>query len=428
MAFDPDALKTGTNSKKSPAPKSERLFLVVDSYETPADGFHFAVGRRFDNPDEVVRVRLNTVEERIKDRPKLDPEKIRSQYFTGENTRDPLVKKKEANIKLLAFDDAILIKNEGGVSEYRAHWGQTISTEPEAEIVSGMAHIRLREAGENQRSAQAYVEMIKDAVVIDGTNARKVLTDAMAITDDKGRGRDPFAIVRINYNGTVYGTARIYPVTGTKSVFDQNLGSNKEVPFKLDGQTTVNRIMSGDIIGDANGYINQQADIVRAIVAGLEGADLPVLNDNAHVDRNKNMYAGAKVGQLVIEVLPCEKIEFGPDSRKTYLNDKFKVRRYHLQGYDIPKAQDGQEVNLVSGYTKTVVGFQRHPDGTPYAVYASPTETFPNHQEMKAIVAADLAAPAPAPAPEPEMAANEKKKKSASKKAESSASADGPSM
>lgn len=412
MSFNPDALKNNAAQKQSmPEAKPVRLFMHVEGYETPDNGFHYAVGYDHNNPEQKIRVRLNTVDERIKDRPKADPDRIRAQYVSGENTRDKLIDKKKADIKLLAFDDALLINNEDGVAEYRAHWSQTISTDPQAEIMTGMAHIRLREASENQRNAQAFVEVIKDAKIAD-SNIRKMLTEMVDIKDEQGRGRDPFAIIRIRYQDQIYGTARLYPAMGTNTVFDQNLGGNKEVSVKLDGKSTMEAIMSGKVIGEPGGYVNDQADIIRAIVAGLEGSEEPVLNNASYRDRNLNLYQGAKGKDLVIEVLPCEKIEFGPDSRKTYLNDKFKVRRFHLQGYDIQNEQpEGRSVSVKNGYADTVVGFQRHPDGTPFAVYAAPVLTFPKQVPLNELAMSDLAKPEVAPAPEAPTPKDTKKKK-----------------
>ncbi|MBJ8931610.1 hypothetical protein [Citrobacter freundii] len=423
MAFDPNALKNNTANKPAPKnAKSVRLFLHVTSYETPDDGFHYAVGFDHNNPEQPIRVRLNTVDERIQDRPKADPEKIKAQYISGENTRDKLSDKKKADIKLLAFDDAVLINNADGVNEYRAHWSQTISTDPNAEIMTGVAHIRLREANENQRTAQAFVEVIKDAKIAD-KDIRKMLTEMVDTKDAQGRGRDPFAILRIRYQDQVYGTARLYPAMGTTTVFDQNLGGNKDVPVKLDGKSTLDAVMSGENLGNAGGYVNDQADVVRALVAGLEGAEVPVFNNPALRDRNTNLYHGAKGGQLVVEVLPCEKIEFGPDSRKTYLNDKFKVRRAQLQGYDLQQEQtDGRNISVKNGYTETVVGFQRHPDGTPYAVYASPVETFAKQLPLNELSTSMLAQPVAEP--EPQAVKTSKKMKSV----EASAENESPSL
>ena len=398
MSFDPDALKQKSNYERPKSVKPVRLFLNVTHYDLPDNGAHYAVGHNFDNPEQQIRVRLTTIDERIKERPKQDPDKIRSMYVSGENTRDTLAAKSKAGITLLALDDAMLISDAGGISEYRAHWPQTISTSSDAEIISGMGHIRLREAGENQKSAQAFVELIDDAKVVDGSNIRNFLTEAVEITDDKNRGRDPFAIVRIEYNGQIYGTARLYPATGTKSIYDQNLGSNKDVAVKLDGKSTMAAIMSGNVVGAAGGYVDQQADVIRALVAGLEGDENPpVFNDASSQARNANIFYGAKAGQLVIQVLPAQKIEFGSDSRKTYLNDKFVKRRYQLQGYDLPGGgeQDGKHVSVKNGYTPTVVGIQRHPDGTPYAVYASPKETYPVQVPLNDLSVAVLAKPEP---------------------------------
>lgn len=404
--FDPNKLGQRSGGKPSKAPRAERVFLVVENYETPADGFHYAIGYRADKPDEKIKVRLNTVRERSADRPNDNVDKIKAQYVTGENTRDSISDKAKAGIKLLSFDDARRLgKDENGVIEYRAHWPKTMSTNPEAEVMSGFAHVRLREAGEyngRRLPAQAYVELLKSSVVVDKDCVNKALSDALAIKDDHGRVRDPFAIIRVMYEGKVVASARVYPSTELVKVFDQSIGEHKEVPRKLDADKTINDLMTAKP-GNSD-VANRQLDTARAVIAGLSGLDEPKFNsqDEGVVESNRNLYYGAKTGALKVEVIAAEKIDFGADSRKTYLNDK---DRPHLAVYTIKEAIDETKVREIPGYTRTVVAVHRHPDGEPYAVFASPVQMYPKALKLDDLTmnpASEPALTAEAKAAEPE--------------------------
>ncbi|HDL7092032.1 TPA: hypothetical protein PXM39_003532, partial [Yersinia enterocolitica] len=293
--------------------------------------------------------------------------------------------KKKSNIKFISFDDSLLLAEKDGVSEYRAHWGKTMSTDPTAEIISGVGHIRLRQPENgSERSAEAYIEFIKDAQPVVKKNIKQQLTSGLAIKDEQGRARDPFVIIRVGYQDKLVTTVRLFPATETKAIFDQNLGANKEIRTLVDSEKTIEHLLSGKPLSNSptTAYIDNQADTVRAVVAGLLGRKEPTFNDPSNKERNLNIYHGAKGGQLNFELISAEKIDFGIDSRKTYLNEK---SRPHLAAYDIKSGEEGNEKQqfVTSGYTETVLAIHRHPDGEPYAVFASPKEMWPKTQVMK---------------------------------------------
>ncbi|MDB6010597.1 MAG: hypothetical protein JWL65_2847 [Gammaproteobacteria bacterium] len=380
--FDPSRFnrRTSTPSK----PQSERLFVARERYETPPDGFHFVVGRLVNDPEVQVRVRLNTVKERVEDRPRDDPEKIKSQYVSGENHRDSVADKAKADIPLLSFDDARKVGTHDGVVEYRAHWPKTMSTNPEAEALFGMAHIRLRDAsdlGDGVRTnAQAYVELFKETAVASRDNIDAALSRALRIQDEQGRARDPLVILRVRHDGKQVAAPRIYPGTEKKSVFDQGLGDYKEVSRRVDAGTTLERVMSA--APGRNDFETRQLDTARALIAGIKGLGEP---EFASPDPNirgdlRNLYYGAEQGALDVEIVAAEKIDFGADSRKTYLADK---DRAHLAAYEIREESEAdQQPRRYAGYAETVLAVHRYPDGEPYAVFASPAEMYPRMTKL----------------------------------------------
>jgi len=380
--FDPSKLSARPSNSSAPSGRSERIFMVVDTYETPDGGFHFAVGHRPDRPEEKIRVRLNTVAERIQDRPKLSPESVKSQYVSGENTRDTIADKAKANIKLVAFDDCRRLSQTEGVTEFRAHWPKTIATQPEAELMTGKAHIRLKPASDHANGhskAQAYVELIKGAAQPTAENIDRLLTDALAIKDADGRARDPLMIMRVKHQGKIVGTPRLYPSMNTAKTFDQALGEEREITRPVDADVTVARLMGGE--PGYNDRQNAMLDAVRALVAGIKGDGEPTFNstDLAIHTKARNLYWGAKEGHLEVEIVSAEKIDFGADSRKTYLKDKDLPQ---LAAYVVKEPKEDQSFRETSGYTDTVIGVLRHEDGEPYAVYASPAQMYPKAYKL----------------------------------------------
>lgn len=379
-SFDPSKLgQRSGGGQANKGPRAERVFMVVEKYELPGDNFHFAVGHKVGNPDERVRVRLNTVAERCRDVPGANAEKVTSWYESGENVREPLAGKAKSCIKFLSFDDARLIgKDDAGVAEYRAHWSKTMSTDPGAEVLAGTAHVKLKDAdtyGGHRISARAYVEFIRGKEALSGENADRVLMAAFAIKDDQGRARDPLAIVRAVYDEKVVATARVYPSNKVAKVFDQVRGEHKEVNQKADAEVTIR-----DLLSAQPGFSDKELDKARALIAGVMGLDQPKFNstDERIVGEVTNLYYGAKSGALQVEVLAAEKIDFGPDSRKTYLNDKNQPQ---LAVYTV-KSKEGERQREAPGYTDTVIACHRHDDGELYAVFASPAVMYPKMQTL----------------------------------------------
>lgn len=383
--FDPSKLKQRTSSKQQ-GPRPERLFMEVTSYETPADGFHYAVGKRFGSgvEGEPVRVRLTTVAERAADRPDVSREKIEGQYVSDSNHRDTIADKAKAGIRLISFDEALKVaKGEDGVTEYRAHWPKVISTDPSAEVMSGMAHIKLVDAKEidgKRIKAKAYIELLQGAAVVDGSNVDEALFKALTIRDEVSRARDPFAIVRVFHNDAQAAAVRIYPERETKKVFDQARGEHRDISIKTDAAVTIASLMMGK--EGFSDFDTQGKDMVRAVMAGLKGEELPPLasTDPVVAEKMMNYYYGAKEGHLKVEVVAAEKIDFGVDSGLTYLKDK---GRSHLAAYNIEEPAANDTVKRTVGYVETVIGVHRHPDGEPYAVFASPVALWPKNSMTK---------------------------------------------
>lgn len=364
---------------------NERLFVVVENFEIPNDGYHYAVGYKANSPAEKVKVRLNTVEERAKDFPKADVEKIKEQYFSGQKHRDSLADKAKDGIIHLSFDDARKIEGaSGGVAEYRAHWPKTMSTRPESEVISGIGTILLREQGSNNK-ASALVNFIKDVTEINEDNIDAVLAKGLSIKDDIGRAKNPYISFKAYYEDDLVAMTNLYPATKNTPVFDQNTGAYKDVRTKVDAKETLDRLFGTEKTGDIalDGYL----DRAKALIAGIKGFEEPKYfsTDANLIETARQYYFGTKEGKLKVVAVENESIYFGSESRKTYLNDK---ARPHLNAYNA--ADENDDTKTFQGYTDTVIAVDRYPDGEPYAVFAAPASMNPKMLRFSQVSQADL--------------------------------------
>lgn len=379
----------------------ERVFMEVDHYDTPADGFAFAVGHAINNPEQKLRVRLNTVSERVEDMPNAQQAGVQSQYVSGTNTRESLADKAKANIKFIAFDGAKFLGEEEGVKTFRAHWPNTISPNPNIEFVSGMGSIVLRDSDtEAQKRAQARIDIVKSSQLVNKENAKDVFLSAMSIKDDQGRARDPFIVMRLRAPNPqkdgqmqMVGSARLYPARTEKSQFDQNIGENVTIRVPADSDMTLDNLLSG--VPAYTTDANKVADMARAVMTGLLGMEEPVFNTiktsetSGYLDKVRELHYATKAGAVEVEVVSMEQIDFGKDSAKTYLANK---NQFHLRAYEMTFENSGK-VSTANGFAPTMVAIQRHADGEPFAVYASPMAMSPYVKMLNKINLKPEAAP-----------------------------------
>ena len=377
--FDPAIAKDALKQQQAPAQRErrvydERVFMEVERFQlSRTGGDEWAIGRSITNPEEKVMVRLSTIEERMSDLPQANEAKLRQSY-EGENRRETLAEKAQGKIKLIAFDGARpLGVSEDGMKQYRAHWPQTMAAKPEAEVLHGLGTISLFQPKDGAPGkASAHVEYLRTSTIVDGSNVREALVSALATKDDLGNARDGHAIMRVYHGGTEFATARVFPAREETAVKDPLYGDSKTVRLPVAGEASVQALLDGKRAGLDN--VDVQNDLARAIVAGMLDDDEPPVSHVMAPEKAANFFYGAKAGELTVEIVAAERINFGLDSAKTYLKD---IDNPKFAGYLVRTEVEGERTTVERGYGNTVTAIQRHPDGLPYAIYASPQEHFP---------------------------------------------------
>lgn len=376
-AFNPEIAKDALKPQAAPQRRvyDERVFMAVESYLLSRDGGEqWAVGRSITDPEQRVKVRLSTVEERLSDLPQANEARLRQSYETGEFRRETLVEKSTGKIKLIAFDGARPLGEDAeGVKVFRAHWPQTIAAKPDAEMTVGLGSIVLYQPqdGSNNR-ADAYAEFLRTATLVDPSNVRQALESALSPVDDQERARDSHALMRVFYAGNEVATARVFPAREKTEVKDPVYQDTKEVMQPVDAERSFHALREGAKTGIQSMDANN--DLVRAVVAGMLDDDEPPVVNVIQPEQAHNFFYGAKAGEFSVEVVAVERIRFGQDSAKTYLKDSGNPK---FANYMVRTEVEGQRTTTERGYGNTVVAFQRYPNGAPYAVYASPQENLP---------------------------------------------------
>lgn len=377
LPVDPKSGSTPSSEQETKRPRSERLFVNVERYETPNDGPSYAVGTTL-NGGEAVRVRLSTINEHHGDRPKKSLESIKSLYSTGETTRPKLTDKAkgDAPVKLLSFDDARLVQSSDGTKEYRAHWANTMNTNNDGEYFVGQAHVRLREVGERQ---QSFIEVVKGTSLIDPANPEESIRQAMQIKDEHGNSRAPFVMARVfDEQGDLKSGQRIYPLREEIQYYDDATGENKTGSKNASADALMSHLTAAE--PGENAKTTAAQDTFRAIIAGYKGED-PVLatKDDRSVAALKNMAAGIAAGALRVELVEMETLKFGKDSHKTYFSNR---NNFTLRGYSESKENKKGQMYEQSNFCESVIAFNRFPDGEPQVVFVAPTAPFPKHQPL----------------------------------------------
>jgi hypothetical protein len=368
-AFNPDTLNADDKKAAAPKIRPRRIFMAVDGYEK-IDGFTYAVGKEAYGSGEPIKVRLTTVTERVADVPTANPATVESQYVSGSSHRHTLAEKEKNGVRLLSFDGALPLDN----GHFRAHWPNTASTDPNAVVLTGLAHVHLDDGlganGEPVRTAQAYIEAVKGAEIINAADDN-VMAKLRGYLDTSVDGVEvkPSVQVRLTHEGKTHARARLYPASDMAEKFDEARGTTVKYKVAVDADTTIARLLSKDQASNNEAFAANR-DYFRAVLVGCGAVAADAVTYETDAAKMENIAAGIEQGAIQVEMVGFERIDCGKSTRQSLLKD---ATRPPLSFYSSTNAKTQRTDNR---YVPTAVVCQRHSDGMLYAVSVTPMDGF----------------------------------------------------
>lgn len=370
--FSPDQLNAADKKAAAPSkPRPRRIFMAVDGYEK-IDGFTYAVGKEAYGSDKPIKVRLTTVTERVADVPSMNPATVESQYVSGSSHRHTLAEKEKNGVKLLSFDVALPLEN----GHFRAHWPNTASTDPNAVVLTGLAHVHLDDGlganGEPVRTAQAYIEAVKGAETISAAddNVMAKLRGYLSTNVDSVDVK-PSVQIRLVHEGKTFARARLYPASDMAEKFDEARGTTVKYKVAVDADTTIARLLSSDQ-KDNNEAFAVNRDHFRAMLVGCGAVAADAVTYETDAGKMENIAAGIEQGAIQVEMVGLERIDCGKSTRQSLLKDA-AANKPPLSFYSSTNAKTQRTDNR---YVPTAVVCQRHSDGQLYVVSVTPMDGF----------------------------------------------------
>lgn len=368
--------------------KIGRLFLRVQTYELNNDGHCYAIGQDLLNPsDNLIKIRLTTVEERSIDKPKEKLAKIGLQYGKGNFGRDTLENKAKTKATVLAFDDLIALDKEGS---YRAHWSTTLSSieKPTHILVSPVAHIELKEETDNEAS-RAFIESIQSNVNLNNIKSVQELNNIfISSLNPKTKDNDPqrpFAILNLRYNNEpIFALLpRIYPTMHSKDIVDPKTGKKKRISIPASGIETMRDILSGKRNG-ANGRETFALDLFRASYAALSNQGIcRIFSEGENKKYVEQVFKGIKNNLIDVSLASGLSINFGPASAKKYLSES---KKKYLSAFKLKRevGDDSEQkyTRNVNGYAPVVLSLMQFDDGAYFVVNAISKDPYPKTAPM----------------------------------------------
>ena len=360
---------------------TERIMVQVTNYDLAkttgfVSGVNLATGAE-------IKVRLNSIEERLSDRPGQKRTAVENSYSTGSFKRESMVQKFQKKASVLQLDDCVAL-NDGKNTEYRAHWPKTIATETQNVTVlhSNAVHLKLFKNNSDAGKDLAFVEVVKPSVKLTAEICQEVLMNAFANVDENENPHRPVVLLDMRHNGTPIfdNVPRLYPSTVADSVYDDSIGGMKEIRVTADAKVSVDDLLSGNR-KPADGREATHLDYFRAAIAAVLNEPMPELTSPSATvtDRAQQLYNLIEEGKVEVNIGSASIYNFGPQSAKTYLADADKK---HLTAYSVSRKGPNDSTVNVSGYTEAYVSLGQFEDGTFYARDVVSVEPYPKAKPL----------------------------------------------
>ena len=374
--------KFDANSSIAKNRPTERLFVEVTKYDL-AKTTGFVTGRNLIT-GEVIDIRLNTVDERLSDRPSDSKKSVDSAYVSGAYARETLEKKHNRKSNILVFDDCVSIEGpDKTITAYRSHWPTAMSAEStQIKILEAEAmHIKLKKGLEEGSRDTAYVEVVHPSVKAEKDNVDHLLSSIFSNKDEDGNPAHPAILLDLRFKGgaALPNLPRIYPDTVQEAVYDSATGGMKSISITAPAEVTVKRLLDGSR-EPKNGRDAINLDYFRAVIAAVKGEEQPdPTSPSAKVRSNTaSLYQMVKDKTIDVHLGKISTYSFGPQARKTYINEADKK---HMSGFHVNR-KNGEEVRPVAAFAHGVVALGQFEDGTYYVRDAKTIEAYPSTKPL----------------------------------------------
>ena len=359
-----------------PILSSFRLFLRVKSIAASSCGHTFAYGIDL-NTDEIIKVRLNTVDEGVDDlmqarqmSRELALKQVKSQY-TGANSRDSLQTKRDKyQAVYLSFDRCIEIPStEFGIKAYRSHWAELMSADPAAEVMFGLGHVHRQLSDpvlQNQKPGAAWTEIVEtiDVLVPQQQHSNhQSLMAALSPTDEQHRPREGYAVLQVYEQDQLQSEIKIFQHRKAVTHPDPQ-GQALSVLQAVSAEETLEYYFNG-LVTKTNTEFNISRDIARIILNIFCGHPVSASQFSSqatdYLASLRQLYRRFKEQQLTVRLIAVRTILFGPYKIRSLLASN--PQKGPLKLY-----QNNQ-------FLPTILVIQRHADsGRAFGVFALPAE------------------------------------------------------
>lgn len=355
-------------------------------------------------PRETVRVRLNTVEERVMDEKSFSNKSealiqaaVKQRYITNSNRRKTLQEHIQGSTRMISFERVTYLYTKDNVKHYRAHWSTAMSSSPHAQFIQGMGHVRIIQPDERiDRKATCQAEIIESMTLAagreDAEDNNLIIAKALNNNDPTSQldsaertGKLMVEMVRDGERNTrtidIYSEKKeveAVSATGEKIMVRRAIPYAETIQAYLSGEDFYTKLYKAD---PNNAYRRDKAfdaDINRHILGYLLGIDaktIPIIRDDIADTIIKPFVNSLYKKEVVLNLFAVRIYQYGSRYRAEVLSStaKQKLHQNYVvainEGGSILPYHETDGLPATPAYAPTALAVQRYDDGTAYVVF-----------------------------------------------------------
>ena len=378
--------------------KPSRIFLHLDGIAQAPDGFEYAFGTDILNKEKV-KIRLNTVDERVQDmivtgrmRSKTQAiDVVKNQYENSAQPRKSLSERIRNNSAVLSFDQSYETQSNDNYRTYRAHWAESVTTKKDAQLIIAPTHVQFV----NTSNPFGRVEILEKQFIVDKQSntddIRNMFISALNHEDEYSAER----------SGTLNYLLR--SKDDGQSIFNGNLSTylnpvqagSRTIRVPADINTTLTKLMKDPIISQENrpqDNIIFNHDLNRIIVNKLLKQNFVHKLETS--DPQLQMYLktiSAKLdkGELFLDAFTSRNIFLGKETVNSY-RAKASRSQSPLKIYNVTEMDNNNQPVQHKGYLPTLIGVDRHSDTlSPFVTFTATTDPMSQAEKLEKVAPVD---------------------------------------